>query len=57
MAVFEELRGMGLGRRILAKTIETARAMGATKLTLATNSKLENAPHLYEALGFKHMPP
>ncbi len=57
MAVFEELRGMGVGRRILAKTIETARAMGATKLTLATNSKLANAIHLYEALGFKHLPP
>jgi putative acetyltransferase len=34
-----------------------ARALGATKLTLATNSKLPNAIHLYESLGFRHLPP
>ncbi|MCU1323275.1 MAG: Transcriptional regulator, MarR family [Acidobacteriaceae bacterium] len=57
MAVSEELRGQGIGRRILAETIATARALGAKTLTLATNSKLQNAVHLYESLGFRHLPP
>lgn len=57
MAVSEELRGQGIGRRILAETIATARTMGAKTLTLATNSKLQNAVHLYESLGFRHLPP
>ena len=57
MAVSEELRGRGIGRKVLAHTIAVARALGATKLTLATNSKLPNAIHLYESLGFRHLPP
>ena len=57
MAVSEELRGRGIGRKVLAHTIAVAKALGATKLTLATNSKLPNAIHLYESLGFRHLPP
>ncbi|WP_263367177.1 GNAT family N-acetyltransferase [Edaphobacter bradus] len=56
MAVAEEYQGRGLGRRVLARTIEEGRAMGATKLYLETNSKLANAIHLYESLGFRHLP-
>lgn len=57
MAVAESLQGLGIGRRILAYTIEQGRALGASKLYLETNSRLANAIHLYESLGFKHLPP
>jgi putative acetyltransferase len=56
MAVAEDLRGRGIGRKVLARTIAEAKAMGATKLYLETNSKLANAIHLYETLGFQHLP-
>jgi putative acetyltransferase len=57
MAVAEDLRGRGIGRMVLVRTIEEARTMGATKLYLETNSSLANAIHLYESLGFEHLPP
>jgi len=57
MTVAEEYRGRGLGRRLLAHTIEQARALGAASLYLETNDKLVDAIHLYEALGFQHLPP
>lgn len=37
--------------QLLAHTIAVAKALGATKLTLATNRKQPNAIHLYESLG------
>jgi N-acetylglutamate synthase-like GNAT family acetyltransferase len=57
MAVDERLQGRGIGRKLLKYVVEQGRAMGAKKLYLETNSKLRNAIHLYEALGFKHLPP
>lgn len=57
MAVDETYRGRGIGRQILAYTIAQAKALGATTLHLASNAKLANAVHLYEALGFRHLPP
>jgi putative acetyltransferase len=57
MAVSEESRGRGIGRKVLQYTIDEARRMGATLLTLATSDKLQNAIHLYETVGFKHLPP
>jgi GNAT superfamily N-acetyltransferase len=57
MAVAESWQGRGIGRRILAYTIGQGRALGASKLYLETNSRLANAIHLYESLGFKHLPP
>lgn len=51
------LPGAGIGRRLLAATIEGARALGARRLYLETNSKLATAIHLYESLGFRHVPP
>jgi GNAT superfamily N-acetyltransferase len=57
MAVSEESRGRGIGRKVLEATVAEARGMGATLLVLATNSKLENAVHLYESIGFRHLPP
>ena len=57
MAVAEECRGQGIGRRVLEYTVEQARALGAGRLYLETNRKLANAIHLYESVGFRHLPP
>jgi ribosomal protein S18 acetylase RimI-like enzyme len=57
MAVDVSCQGRGIGRRLLAYTIEQGRALGADSLYLETNSKLANAIHLYESLGFQHLPP
>lgn len=57
MAVSETLQGAGIGRRLLRYTIEQGRRLGAHRLYLETNSKLQNAIHLYESLGFEHLPP
>jgi GNAT superfamily N-acetyltransferase len=57
MAVAEPYRGRGVGRKVLAYTIERARELGASVLYLETNRKLANAIHLYESQGFQHLPP
>ena len=57
MAVAPELRGQGIGRRLLAATIARARELGASSLFLGSSTKLPNAVHLYEALGFRHVAP
>ncbi len=57
MAVSPRYRGRGIGRRILEAAIEQARALGATSIILASNRKLANAVHLYESMGFVHVPP
>lgn len=57
MAVSPALRGKGIGRQLLLHVIDEARAMGATSLFLGSNSRLKNAVHLYEAVGFEHVPP
>jgi len=57
MAVTEACRGSGIGTRLLETAIAAARASGATRLYLETNRKLAPAIRLYEALGFRHLPP
>jgi putative acetyltransferase len=57
MTVVESCRGMGVGRAMLAYTIEQGKALGAETLYLETNNKLHDAIHLYESLGFRHLPP
>ncbi|WP_419803800.1 GNAT family N-acetyltransferase [Terriglobus sp.] len=56
MAVSERAQGKGIGRAILQHTIDQAFAMGATRLYLESNRVLTPALHLYEALGFQHLP-
>ncbi|MGO4879799.1 MAG: GNAT family N-acetyltransferase [Bryobacteraceae bacterium] len=56
MAVTESVRGAGVGRRLLETVIAEARAAGARRLYLETNQKLAPAIHLYESLGFRHIP-
>ncbi len=57
MAVSPEVRGLGIGRQMLVFAVEQARAMGARSLWLGSNTRLQNAVHLYESVGFEHVPP
>jgi len=57
MAVSPATRGQGIGRRLLAYVIEEAKALNAHTLFLGSSTKLKNAIHLYESLGFRHVPP
>jgi GNAT superfamily N-acetyltransferase len=57
MAVSPHLRGLGIGRRLLEHAVAWAKAIGAASLFLGSNSKLENAVHLYESIGFRHVSP
>jgi N-acetylglutamate synthase-like GNAT family acetyltransferase len=57
MGVAEEERGRGIGRRLLEYVVAEARRRGMKRLYLETNKKLENAIHLYESIGFNHLPP
>ena len=50
-------QGAGIGRRLLETTVTQARALGATRLYLETNSKLAPALRLYESMGFRRLPP
>jgi len=56
MSVTPELRGRGYGRKIIHAAINHARGLGATSLFLGSSTKLPNAVHLYESVGFKHVP-
>jgi putative acetyltransferase len=57
MAVSPKLRGMGIGRRLIEYAIAQARELGAQLLFLGSSTKLPNAVHLYETVGFQHVPP
>jgi len=57
MAVAPELRGRGIGRTLLLHAIGQAKKLGAKRQFLASNAILKSAVHLYEAVGFRHMPP
>ncbi len=57
MAVAPEMRGKGIGRKLLEYAVEQAKSIGAKSLFLGSNAKLANAVHLYESIGFRHVPP
>jgi GNAT superfamily N-acetyltransferase len=56
MAVTAASQGGGIGRQLLHRVVEEARASGARRLYLETNARLEPAIRLYESLGFRHIP-
>ncbi len=56
MAVSPEMRGRGVGRRLLLRGIAEARSMGMRRIFLGSNTKLADAVHLYESAGFQHVP-
>ena len=48
-----ELRGQGLGRRLVGELVEMAERAGYEKLTLKTFSDLRAAAHIYRSHGFE----
>lgn len=48
----KKLRGRGIGKKMLARMIEKARAAGFKKIYLETASVLKEAVRLYEKFGF-----
>lgn len=56
MTVDESMRGTGLGRALMEACIDKAKALGASRLYLETNSGLAPAIGLYRAVGFVDMP-
>ncbi|KAK1183818.1 GNAT family N-acetyltransferase [Streptomyces sp. NBS 14/10] len=56
MAVAPAAQGRGIGRQLVAAAIDRARALGAARVFLGTNSKLSPAIHLYEEAGFVRIP-
>lgn len=57
MAVAPESRGRGIGRRLILYILDQARSLGAHTVFLGSSKRLENAVHLYESVGFRHVPP
>ena len=57
MTVTEAARGTGLGRPLMQACIDKARAEGAPRLYLETNSSLAPALGLYRAMGFVDLDP
>jgi putative acetyltransferase len=51
-----QIRGLGLGRHILKRTINEARKLGFKRVVLETSSKLEAANRLYTGFGFRLAP-
>src|SRR3984885_7302035 len=56
MTVAEGERGRGIGRQLLEHVVAFARERSIERLYLETNSKLQNAIRIYEAVGFRHLP-
>ena len=50
-----EVKGMGMGRRMIAFILSQASAMGYHSCYLETLDELRHAVRLYEAFGFKHL--
>jgi putative acetyltransferase len=55
MAVAEPHKGKGFGRELMAACVERARAAGAPRLYLETNSALAPALALYRSFGFREL--
>ncbi len=55
MAVAPSQRGLGIGRKLIEYAIARAREIGARSLFLGSSTKLKNAVHLYESIGFRHL--
>ena len=56
LAVVEGYRGQGIARRLVQGCLDHARALGARRVTLMSNGRLQAAVRLYASLGFVHRP-
>jgi GNAT superfamily N-acetyltransferase len=52
MATRKDLRGSGIGRRLILAALEKARALGAHKVSLLSHHSLAPALRLYRSVGF-----
>ena len=50
--VRSDLRGRGLGERLMRHVVDLARARGAVRVELTTNAQRDAARRFYERLGF-----
>jgi len=57
MWVSEAVRGLGLGRRMLAELEARARAQGVRMVRLETNRSLTEAVSMYRAAGYREVAP
>lgn len=55
MSARSDIQGKGIGRALMDSAIEKSRAMGASKIWLETNTKLEAALALYRKSGFREL--
>jgi putative acetyltransferase len=55
MYLLKNARGLGLGKMLIEKCMETAVELGYTKMYLETLPELKNAVHLYEEMGFERL--
>lgn len=55
MSVSAQVRGKGIGRLLGEAAIEKAKLLGATRLFLESNTRLEPAISLYRKLGFREI--
>jgi len=56
MAVDPAIRNRGVGRSLILAAMDEARRLGATSMFLGSSTKLPAAVHLYESVGFTHVP-
>lgn len=56
MAVAPELRGAGIGRKLMLGALDAYRALGGRELFLESSRRLGPALALYESVGFRHRP-
>ena len=57
MAVVPQSQGKKVGHLLATSILEKAKSMGAKKVVLYSNTKLEVALNLYRKFGFKETPP
>lgn len=55
MYLIQEVRGIGLGRILIQKSLDAAKEEGFTKVYLETMPELKDALKAYERLGFKYL--
>lgn len=55
MSARSDVQGRGVGRALMDASIDKARAMGAARIWLETNTRLEAALALYRKAGFREL--